>query len=777
MITFEDVQNDGHQAQCTVSVTEGVNGEKSLSGVIYFGQEVKDGLDKGWSLTFMDEDYVVITFNRNDSDNTVEFEAVQAFFYKMSVSGFYETWNGSHTFTNYLDSLFANSGYQYVNEATVPAFEKQNWGMKDKLTLFNDIIDQAGVEFYVKGKLVYIKPQIGSDLSTVVRKKFNLNKAEIETDASSFATYGRGYGAYDDPEDHTSNRLMAEYKSPLYYYYYAKFGAIEAAPVSDERYSIYANLLQAVQSRVDDSWSISLTLDLVDLQNAGYKYALATPGDKITVVDEGVNFDDEVRIVKVVSDYDGEGNRTKVQVTCGDLSGADKQKTTQATIANVVAGNSTIPNTWLTQQVQIATDSLLSARTELQFTDAGIVATDKGDANKVVLLNSNGLGVSTDGGKTFKTAITADMINGNNINITNLNAASIIAGIIEGKNLSINLDTGEVNFKSGSIKSLSGNFSVDVDSGEIASSNNGGNEVKLSNGSLDYREFYTNKDLTAKIGLNASTLFGLRPAMAIQGTDAIALAVSNPLAAEISKSQFSSIMIDRDELNLYGNHVGSKTANGSTSYYGANVCLNGQTGSVTADAYPGTGLFAGTISLTAHKSSDGSSTNDNNVQISSDQTLFYNGDVTVWENFTVIGTKNAATVTRDGVRRTPAYEMAESYFGDMGESTTDSLNQCKVPIDELFSDTVNTSVPYQVFLQSYSSAHVWVSSREETYFVVQSDSPSAPFAWEIKAKRRGYENDRLVKTDMSYTKYGEAFGYKPTAKESEENEEGSESDD
>jgi len=94
--------------------------------------------------------------------------------------------------------------------------------------------------------------------------------------------------------------------------------------------------------------------------------------------------------------------------------------------------------------------------------------------------------------------------------------------------------------------------------------------------------------------------------------------------------------------------------------------------------------------------------------------------------------------------------MAESYFGDMGESDTGDNKRVVVKIDELFSDTVNTSVTYQVFLQSYSAAHVWVSERNEDSFVVKSDTPNAPFAWEIKAKRRDHENERLLKTAMTY---------------------------
>ena len=408
MITFTDVENNEYQAQCEIEKTDAVNGEKSLSGTIYFGEDVKANIAKGWTLSFLGEDYVVVTYTKNDKENTVAFSAVQAFFYKMSKTGFYEIWNGSHSFTSYLDALFAGTGYTYDNTASVADFEKQDWGMSDRLSLFNDIIDQANVEFYVDGTVVHVVPAMGSDLSTIVRKKFNLDTAEIQTDNTSFATYGRGYGAYSKPNDTTSSRLEVEYKSPLYDYYYPKFGAIEATPVADERYTIADSLLAAVKKAVDNSWSISLTLNLVDLQSVGYKYAMATPGDYITVIDESLSFSDKVRIIKVTSDYDIRGTRSKTEVECGSLSFAEQQKTSQSTLSNVAAGKIPVPNEWLTSQVQIATNNLLAARTELSFTDQGIIAVDKSDANKVVILNSAGVGVSTDGGQTFKSAITAD---------------------------------------------------------------------------------------------------------------------------------------------------------------------------------------------------------------------------------------------------------------------------------------------------------------------------------------------------------------------------------
>lgn len=677
MITFTDVENNEYQAQCEIEKTDAVNGEKSLSGTIYFGQDVKANIAKGWTLSFLDEEYVVVTYTKNDKENTVAFSAVQAFFYKMSKTGFYEKWNGSHPLASYLDALFAGTGYTYDNTASVAAFEKQDWGMSDRLSLFNDIIDQANVEFYVEGTVVHVVPAMGSDLSTIVRKKFNLDTAEIQTDNTSFATYGRGYGAYSKPDDTTSPRLEVEYKSPLYNYYYPKFGAIEAVPVADERYTIADNLLAAVKEKVDKSWAISLTLNLVDLQSVGYKYAMAKTGDYITVIDENLNFSDKVRIIKVTSDYDIRGTRTKTEVECGSLSFAEQQKTSQSTLSNVAAGKIPVPNEWLTSQVQLATNNLLAARTELRFTDQGIIAIDKSDANKVVILNSAGVGVSTDGGQTFKSAITAD---------------GVVADRLFG-----NLISG-----------------ITYETKDAAS----GYTIRLKGGAM---ELLKGDDLVSGINQNTSgSTFNN-----FEGhTLSLSQTNSSGLSTEILAIPSTSTH-DSPKLSIYGKiNTWLKFLND---------------GMIRAD----NALLLGASDETDIGFFDGS-TFRNRIVASS-------AGVKMWGDFHLYnGSKNAVQVTRDGVRATPAYELAENYVGDIGESKTGDDKTVRVDIDPLVFDLINTDKPYQVFLTAYSDAHFWVSERGKDYFIVSSDSPDSSFGWELKGKRRGFENQRLVDTKDTY---------------------------
>lgn len=111
------------------------------------------------------------------------------------------------------------------------------------------------------------------------------------------------------------------------------------------------------------------------------------------------------------------------------------------------------------------------------------------------------------------------------------------------------------------------------------------------------------------------------------------------------------------------------------------------------------------------------------------------------------GKKNSAVPTSKGIVGINAYETAEYYFGDLGENTTDNNGQVVVTIDPLFAETVCLAVPYHVFVSSYSDAYVWVTDRTETSFTVHSSKPNTDFSWEMKAKRKGFDNDRMEQVE------------------------------
>ena len=114
-------------------------------------------------------------------------------------------------------------------------------------------------------------------------------------------------------------------------------------------------------------------------------------------------------------------------------------------------------------------------------------------------------------------------------------------------------------------------------------------------------------------------------------------------------------------------------------------------------------------------------------------------------DLTVGGKKERAVMTSEGIVGVSAYETAEPYFGDIGEAQTDENGQIRIDIDPLFAETVNTSYPYQVFLQPYCDGGFYVAERAEDYFIVKGPK-SGVFGYEIKVRQKDYENQRLEKS-------------------------------
>lgn len=320
MITFLDERDVEHGALATIKVTNAVNGERSLTGEIESGDYVLTNIERGWRLRFDDEFYVV-TYAKpiDDGKGThVTFDAVHQFFWDFDKSSVHEQLNdGSHTFLTYLDFIFTGSDYTYTIDPLlkVYAFEKQSFGYKSRLKLFNDIITSSGVEFQVNGKVVRILEKTGTDLSTVVRKNFNMNELGIEKHIGDFVTYQKGFGAWIDENDHSKGRLVTEYTSLLA----SVYGKLEAEPLVDERYTQADNMIAALKANVDNSYSISITLDMEDLTRAGYDYTQPRAGDYIMAINETLDFQEKIRIVSFTSEYDVSGQLVKHEVTCNDI--------------------------------------------------------------------------------------------------------------------------------------------------------------------------------------------------------------------------------------------------------------------------------------------------------------------------------------------------------------------------------------------------------------------------------------------------------------------------
>ena len=389
--------------------------------------------------------------------------------------------------------------------------------------------------------------------------------------------------------------------------------------------------------------------------------------------------------------------------------------------------------------------------------------------------------------------ITAGTINGAKVNVINLNANNITAGTLKGSN-------GEFYLDSGSLHVWQGDHNAWIDKNGIHDSDNSGNNVWISNGSIsaygnssgaylfdgglylhksqslsdavlnpNYGSITKSDNIvsfgTSGLDIDGKDGFLLRThgwndqtLAYLNGNEIIGAGIAGKsdgfmnIAAKKQLFLYAGEPVQNDKLKtipklvLDGTYQNGQTAfKGTFSQYFFQGPSSGFSGGITLqDEFVNVGSLNGKNYFSI--SNDGAiSITANGKSILSLNGLFpgVNGDFNVSGNFTVTGSKNAVVPTSRGMAAINAYETAEYYFGDIGETQTNSNGVVTVMIDPYFLETVNTLVPYQVFLTSYGDGNVWVSSRSANNFTVKSSEPNIHFAWEIKAKRKGYENDRM----------------------------------
>ncbi|MPU14896.1 hypothetical protein FGL68_06780 [Acinetobacter baumannii] len=144
--------------------------------------------------------------------------------------------------------------------------------------------------------------------------------------------------------------------------------------------------------------------------------------------------------------------------------------------------------------------------------------------------------------------------------------------------------------------------------------------------------------------------------------------------------------------------------------------------------------------------------NTNNVGFVAYNGAEIQGKTLVFGDFSVTGKKNCLVETKNyGKRLMNAYETLGYYFGDLGSGTIGEDGTCYVEINDMVTELMNTDIPYHV---TYTEIFPEMMTDEEirqrspfrlvkttsTYFVMKGE-PGAKFTWELKAKRRAYEND------------------------------------
>jgi phage minor structural protein len=319
----------------------------------------------------------------------------------------YETHTGSMTFQAALQFVLSDTSYTWDIVDSFLARDFENFGDDNRLALFQDLMKSYQAEFTLNGTHLTFKQKIGNATDFQFRYGYNIKTINRNVNTNNLSTYIKGYGKQNDDGTYV---VESEYTSPNE----AIFGIRHAKPVRDERYTTIEGLNERLKAEIIDTPDVSVTIDFADMRRAGFPFDVPNEGDDTFLIYEPMNnLDLEARIMEIDEEFT-EFNEypIKTNVTLSNFRNNMTDKwidfsKTQKDVSGILDGSKKIPYNALDEAVKRATAALQSAQTELEFTN-GIIARDKTNPNFLVLFNSNGIGISRDGGQTFTDAITSD---------------------------------------------------------------------------------------------------------------------------------------------------------------------------------------------------------------------------------------------------------------------------------------------------------------------------------------------------------------------------------
>lgn len=536
----------------------------------------------------------------------------------------YGTLSGTKTLSEALAFVLSGSG---VTFSVIDAFDAKpldNVGRDNSVSLLQKILNIYGAEMSANNNHIDIYKQVGADKHFQFRYMHNTKTLNKYTNTNNLSTYIKGFGKQNDDGTFV---VEGEYISPNE----SVFGRRHAKPIYDDRFTNQTELVNYLGEVLNDEPEISYTIEFSELKKAGFAYEDIEIGDKVYIIHEPLNVDINARIVEYIEKPE---NPMESKVVISNIREnmtsilADFGQT-QKRLNDILTENNKIKYSVLDEAVKRATEALNNSMTQLEYpVNDGIIARDPNNANNMVVFKSNGIGISTDGGATFKEAITSQgfvlsagaigQLEANNIKIgvgtqyetgydpTTKADSSVETTVNENKTTwdkasNINSDgtfnttklTGVINVATNKINSSS-NFYWDANGLIAVDPNNANNVVKLTSGGLGVS---TNGGVSYN---NAITGAGIVATRITSGTlDASKITVANLSANSITSGSIDASVISVNNLNASNITTGTLNANvvSVTNLNASNITTGTLDASqVTVNNLNASNITAGTLS-------------------------------------------------------------------------------------------------------------------------------------------------------------------------------------
>ena len=418
MLTIRGYSGTEHPLLATKVVNSELNGQEDIELTIH--QQKNNNLDlktidKLWELDYNNITYKIVYVKQQTRGNGfyLNVRATPLFYWDFDKSIMHENDDGSHTANEAFRKVFEGTGYNYVLVDFSPAVSWEGFGKgATRLEMFKRLIDRYNYEFTINGSTVTMRHLVGNDTNFMYKYKLNASNVSRSTDASAMFTHIKGFGNFEEgEEDYFNNaKVKREFTSPLA----DIVGKWEGKPIVDGRITQSSTLDEAMQKAVEDSLEISVEGTLHDVRQMGYDVAVPTKGDRVWLLDERIDLEQEIRVYSVKTTYDERDNIIDCEVTFGSQSIRERHKaninTLSKNFADLLTGQLKLPIISLEKIGMDMINAIHAASSEIVFGDFGMKAISKTNPNHVFGVNSEGWYISQDGGATPKTIATAQGI-------------------------------------------------------------------------------------------------------------------------------------------------------------------------------------------------------------------------------------------------------------------------------------------------------------------------------------------------------------------------------
>ncbi|URJ50740.3 phage tail protein [Paenibacillus polymyxa] len=362
--------------------------------------------------------------------------------------------------------------FKFVIHDTFDLHDVKDFGRGTCLEALNKIIQMYECEVEPDNFVINLRKKIGTDSGLQYRLKKNIVSSSFKDKGESLVTRmfaqmkdGRTFIGMDAskltdeersllsgvPGTIVNGKLSVNYLiSP-----YAQYWASESVPFYDgeiieQDIEEPEDLLKATRKALAEQENVTLevtvsTADLFKIDNTEPKPAL---GDNVMCIDPAMDMNKLKARITELTEYpyskDKHSEPTISNVNLRDYADIISDLERSKNIINNLFSNGKIRTEVFESFAKQAVIDIDNSKTEIKYDQRGIILQDKTNAQNQVIMTSNGVVLTTDGGKTARTAITArgvvaeqivgqlgnfvSLVIGSGDNVTKINTNGISAG-------------------------------------------------------------------------------------------------------------------------------------------------------------------------------------------------------------------------------------------------------------------------------------------------------------------------------------------------------------